>query len=324
MMPTTFELVSEGRKLADELGCKLYGILLGDDVDGLAKALGGYGADGVYVYNSPLLKNYTTDGYTKVISEAVQEFKPEVMLFGASNIGRDLAPRCAARLHTGLCADCTHLDIDLDGYINFLRTGSSLDVDNMKFDTRLFDVNTNLKMTRPAFGGHLMATIVCPRFRPAMATVRPGVMQKCPYDEVLDIVKAAKKMVDLIGADVIVSVGRGIAKDIEGGIALATELAELLGGVVGSSRACVDAGWISADHQVGQTGKTVHPRIYIALGISGAIQHKAGMQDSECIIAINKNEAAPIFEIADYGITGDLFKVVPLLIDSIKAAKEIA
>ena len=217
----------------------------------------------------------------------------------------------------------------------------------MKFDTRLFDVNTNLKMTRPAFGGHLMATIVCPRFRPAMATVRPGVMQKCPYDEagaakveimhpafelaagdieteVLDIVKAAKKMVDLIGADVIVSVGRGIAKDIEGGIALATELAELLGGVVGSSRACVDAGWISADHQVGQTGKTVHPRIYIALGISGAIQHKAGMQDSECIIAINKNEAAPIFEIADYGITGDLFKVVPLLIDSIKAAKEIA
>lgn len=347
MMPTTFELVSEGRKLADELGCKLYGILLGDDVDGLAKALGGYGADGVYVYNSPLLKNYTTDGYTKVISEAVQEFKPEVMLFGASNIGRDLAPRCAARLHTGLCADCTHLDIDLDGYINFLRTGSSLDVDNMKFDTRLFDVNTNLKMTRPAFGGHLMATIVCPRFRPAMATVRPGVMQKCPYDEagaakveimhpafelaagdieteVLDIVKAAKKMVDLIGADVIVSVGRGIAKDIEGGIALATGLAELLGGVVGSSRACVDAGWISADHQVGQTGKTVHPRIYIALGISGAIQHKAGMQDSECIIAINKNEAAPIFEIADYGITGDLFKVVPLLIDSIKAAKEIA
>lgn len=347
MMPTTFELISEGRKLADELGCNLYGILLGDDVDDLASELGGYGADGVYVYNSPLLKNYTTDGYTKVISEAVQEFRPEVMLFGASNIGRDLAPRCAARLHTGLCADCTHLDIDLDGYINFLRSGSSLDVDNMKFDTKLFDVNTNLKMTRPAFGGHLMATIVCPRFRPAMATVRPGVMQKRPYDEagaanveimhpdfelvaadieteVLDIVKATKKMVDLIGADVIVSVGRGIAKDVEGGIALATELAELLGGVVGSSRACVDAGWISADHQVGQTGKTVHPRIYVALGISGAIQHKAGMQDSECIIAINKNETAPIFEIADYGITGDLFKVVPLLIDSIKAAKETA
>ena len=347
MMPTTFELISEGRKLADELGCNLYGILLGDDVDDLASELGGYGADGVYVYNSPLLKNYTTDGYTKVISEAVQEFRPEVMLFGASNIGRDLAPRCAARLHTGLCADCTHLDIDLDGYINFLRSGSSLDVDNMKFDTKLFDVNTNLKMTRPAFGGHLMATIVCPRFRPAMATVRPGVMQKRPYDEagaanveimhpefelvasdieteVLDIVKAAKKMVDLIGADVIVSVGRGIAKDVEGGIALATELAELLGGVVGSSRACVDAGWISADHQVGQTGTTVKPKIYIAAGISGAIQHKAGMQDSECIIAINKNETAPIFEIADYGITGDLFKVVPLLIDSIKAAKETA
>lgn len=347
MMPTTFELISEGRKLADELGVELCGILLGDDIDGIANELGGYGADKVYAFNSPLLKNYTTDGYTKVIDQAVREFKPEIMLFGASNIGRDLAPRCAARLHTGLCADCTHLDVDLNGYIEFLRNGSSLDVDSMNFNSRLFDVNSNLKMTRPAFGGHLMATIVCPRFRPAMATVRPGVMKKRPFDdakanaveimhlafeltekdietEVVEIVKAAKKMVDLIGADYIVSVGRGIAKDIKGGIALAEELADLLGGVVGSSRACVDAGWISADHQVGQTGKTVHPKVYIALGISGAIQHKAGMQDSECIIAINKNEAAPIFEIADYGITGDLFKVVPLLIDSIKAAQESA
>ncbi len=344
MMPTTFELISEGRKLADELGVQLCGVLLGDNVDGIAKELGGYGADKVYVYNSPLLKDYTTDAYTKVIADAVEEFKPEVLLFGASNIGRDLAPRCAGRLHTGLCADCTHLDIDLEGYKNFLRTGSAMDVDNMNFETKLFDVNTNLKMTRPAFGGHLMATIVCPRFRPAMATVRPGVMKKRDFDaakaesvevlhpeftltaedvktEVVEIVKAAKKMVDLIGADFIVSVGRGISKDVEKGIALAQELADVLGGVVGSSRACVDAGWISADHQVGQTGKTVHPKVYIALGISGAIQHKAGMQDSECIIAVNKNATAPIFEVADYGITGDLFKVVPQLIESIKAAK---
>lgn len=199
-------------------------------------------------------------------------------------------------------------------------------------------------MTRPAFGGHLMATIVCPRFRPAMATVRPGVMQRRPFDEegtkkvelihpkfelsdddikteVLEIKKAARKMVDLIGADAIVSVGGGISKDVEGGIKLAEELAELLGGVVGASRAVVDSGWMPNDHQVGQTGKTVHPNIYIACGISGAIQHKAGMQDSECIVAINKNESAPIFEIADYGIVGDLFKVIPLLIDSYKEAK---
>ncbi len=344
MMPTTFELISEGRKLADELGVELHGILLGDDVDGIAKELGGYGADKVYVCNSPLLKNYTTDGYTKVICEMVQKFKPEIMVFGASNIGRDLAPRCAARLHTGLCADCTHLDVDLDGYKNFLREGSNVDVDNTNFDSKLFDVTKNLKMTRPAFGGHLMAPIVCPRFRPAMATVRPGVMKKNVFDEakaakvelihpefeltaadieteVMDIVKAGKKLVDLIGADFIVSVGRGIAKDVEGGIKIAEEIAEELGGVVGSSRAVVDAGWLSADHQVGQTGKTVHPKVYVALGISGAIQHKAGMQESECIIAVNKNEAAPIFEIADYGIVGDLFKVGPLLLDSIKEAK---
>lgn len=344
MMPTTFELISEGRKLADELGVELHGILLGENIEGLAKELGGYGADKVIVCDSPLLKNYTTDGYTKVISDMVREYKPEVMLFGASNIGRDLAPRCAARLHTGLCADCTHLDVDLNGYIEFLKSGSSLDVEGTNFESKLFDVNTNLKMTRPAFGGHLMATIVCPRFRPAMATVRPGVMKKRIFDEaganavelvhpafeltaddikteVIDIVKAAKKIVDLIGADFIVSVGRGIVRDVDGGIKIAQEIADELGGVVGSSRAVVDAGWISADHQVGQTGKTVHPKAYIALGISGAIQHKAGMQDSECIIAVNKNEAAPIFEVADYGICGDLFKVGPLLLDSIREAK---
>ena len=350
MMPTTFELISEGRKLADELGVDLCGILLGDNVDGIAKELGGYGADKVYVYNSPLLKDYTTDAYTKVITDAVEEIKPEILLFGASNIGRDLAPRCAARLHTGLCADCTHLDIDMPIYKNFLREASTLPEERIeklgtvKINGQDHDVSRDIKMTRPAFGGHLMASIFCPRFRPAMATVRPGVMKKREFcadcaekveilhpafelsasdikTEVVETVKAAKKLVDLIGADFIVSVGRGISKDVEGGIKLAEELAEVLGGVVGSSRACVDAGWITADHQVGQTGKTVHPKVYVALGISGAIQHKAGMQDSECIIAVNKNESAPIFEVADYGIVGDLFKVVPELIESIKAQK---
>ncbi|WP_300253335.1 acryloyl-CoA reductase electron transfer subunit beta [uncultured Subdoligranulum sp.] len=339
MMPTSFELISEGRKLADELGTKLYGILLGHNIEGIAKELGGYGADGVYVCDHPLLEHYTTDGYTKVICDVIKEYKPEIMLIGATNIGRDLGPRCAARLHTGLTADCTHLDVDVEKYKAFLKTTSTIDVDNTKFEE-----NTNLKMTRPAFGGHLMATIICPRFRPQMSTVRPGVMQTQPYDEagaakvvvekitpaltagdihveILDIKKSAKKMVDLIGADVVVSVGRGISSDVEKGIALAEELAGVLGGVVGASRAVTDEGWLSSDHQVGQTGKTVHPRIYVALGISGAIQHVAGMQDSETIIAINKNESAPIFDVASYGIVGDLFKVVPELIKEIRAAK---
>ena len=340
LMPTDFELISEGRKLADDLGVELCGLLLGDKVEGLAKELGGYGADRIIVCEHPLLKDYTTDAYTKVICDVVMEKKPEIMLIGATNIGRDLGPRCAARLHTGLCADCTHLDVDVPNYIQFLRESSTLDVDSMKWDME----DRNLKMTRPAFGGHLMATIICPRFRPCMATVRPGVMKKNAFDEakanaveivkpnftltaedihtdVTEVVKAAKKLVDLIGADYIVSVGRGISKDVEGGIKLAEELAEVLGGVVGGSRATIDSGWLSADHQVGQTGKTVHPKVYVALGISGAIQHKAGMQDSECIIAVNKNDTAPIFEIADYGICGDLFKVTPMLIEAIKAAK---
>ncbi len=350
MMPTSFELISEGRKLADELDTKLYGILLGDGIEGIAKELGGYGADGVYVCDHPLLKNYTTDGYTKVICDVIEEYKPEIMLIGATNIGRDLGPRCAARLHTGLCADCTHLDVDMGIYKDFLKENSTLAPERIDATSHAMvlgqkhDVSRDLKMTRPAFGGHLMASIICPRFRPAMATVRPGVMKKAAFDqakadaceiikpsfelteadmqtEVVEVVKAAKKLVDLIGADVVVSVGRGISKDVEGGIKLAEELAEVLGGVVGGSRATIDSGWLSADHQVGQTGKTVHPKIYVALGISGAIQHKAGMQDSECIIAVNKNDTAPIFEIADYGICGDLFKVTPLLIEAIKAAK---
>ena len=350
MMPTNFELISEGRRLANELGVNLCGLLLGDNVEGLAKELGGYGADKVIVCEHPLLKDYTTDAYTKVICDVIEEMKPEAFLIGATNIGRDLAPRCAARLHTGLCADCTHLDVDMGIYRDFLKEASTLPeakIEGMNTAMVLgqkHDVSRDLKMTRPAFGGHLMATIICPRFRPTMATVRPGVMKKAPFDqakadaceivkpafelseadvqtEVVEIVKAAKKLVDLVGADFIVSCGRGISKDVEKGIALAEELAAELGGVVGGSRAVIDSGWMTADHQVGQTGKTVHPKVYVALGISGAIQHKAGMQDSECIIAVNKNETAPIFEIADYGICGDLFKVTPLLIEAVRAAK---
>ena len=341
IMSTSYQLLSEGRKLANDLGVELCGVVLGKDIkEDYLKALGGYGADKVYYCNHELLDVYTTDAYTKVICDLVEDKKPEIFLIGATNIGRDLGPRCAARLHTGLTADCTHLDIDMDTYVDFLRNSSTLDVDKIKFDME----DTNLKMTRPAFGGHLMATIICPRFRPQMSTVRPGVMQMQAFDQagadkvvienvapaltaddihvqVLDIKKSAEKLVDLIGADVVVSVGRGISADPEKGIKLAEELAEALGGVVGASRAVTDEGWLSADHQVGQTGKTVHPRIYVALGISGAIQHVAGMQDSENIIAINKNENAPIFDVATYGIVGDLFKVVPELIKEIKAAK---
>ena len=344
LQSSVLELVSDGRKLADDLGVELAGLLVGDQVEGLAKEIGAYGADKVILVDDPALKDYTTDAYADVICKAVMDKKPEIVLIGATNIGRDLGPRCAARLHTGLTADCTHLDVDTAKYADFLREASTLNVDQMVETGRIKMDDRNLKMTRPAFGGHLMATIICPRFRPCMATVRPGVMKKNAFDEakanaveivkpnftltaedihtdVTEVVKAAKKLVDLIGADFIVSVGRGISKDVEGGIKLAEELAEVLGGVVGGSRATIDSGWLSADHQVGQTGKTVHPKVYVALGISGAIQHKAGMQDSECIIAVNKNDTAPIFEIADYGICGDLFKVTPMLIEAIKAAK---
>ncbi len=335
---TCFELLSEGRKLADDLGVELCGLLLGHNVVGLAKELGGYGADRVYVCQDEALEHYTTDAYAKVVCDMIMEKKPEVVLIGATNIGRDLGPRCAARLHTGLTADCTHLDVDVEKYKQFLKSTSTMDVDSMKWDAD----DKGLKMTRPAFGGHLMATIICPRFRPQMSTVRPGVMKCAPYDaakadacqvelcpvaldqaelktRVIEVVKEAKATVDLIGAEVIVAVGHGISKDVKLGLELAQELADALGGVVGASRAVTDAGWISADRQIGQTGKTVRPRIYIAVGISGAIQHKAGMQDSECIIAVNSNPSAPIFEVANYGICADLFQVLPEMIACAKA-----
>jgi electron transfer flavoprotein alpha subunit len=341
ILGTGYQLLSEGRKLADDLGVELCGVLLGSGVnETYAKALGGYGADRVYICDHPLLKDYTTDGYTKVICDLVEEKKPEIFLIGATNIGRDLGPRVAARLHSGLTADCTHLDVDVEKYKAFLKTTSTIDVDNTKFEN-----TTNLKMTRPAFGGHLMATIVCPDYRPQMSTVRPGVMQTAPYNEaaaaktvlekvdvklsaedihvdVVEIKKSAKKLVDLVGADVVVAVGRGISSDPKRGIEIAQDLANVLGGVVGASRAVVDAGLIASDHQVGQTGKTVHAKIYVALGISGAIQHLAGMQDSECIIAVNKNGSAPIFDVATYGITGDLFKVGPMLVEAISNYKK--
>lgn len=351
IMPTDEELISRARILADELGEEVVGLTLGGKgIAAEAKVLGGYGADKIIAYESDLLDVYTTDAYTKVIVDSVKEFKPSILLIGATNIGRDLGPRVAARLHTGLCADCTHLDIDDANYQDFLREVSTLPearivgTNNTTVMGEKHDVSRDLKMTRPAFGGHLMATIICPRFRPQMATCRPGVMKRAEFNQakadacvvetpafeltkadletkVLSVEKAAKKLVDLIGAEIIVSVGRGISKDVEGGIKLAEALAEELGGVVGSSRAVVDSGWISPDHQVGQTGKTVHPKMYVALGISGAIQHLAGMQESEFIVAVNKNDTAPIFEVADIGICGDLFKVAPLLLQAVKDVK---
>ena len=328
LQPTVLELISEARKLADDMGTEVCGLLLGGKGVGekMAKELGAYGADKVLVCESDLLETYTTDAYAKVLCDTVMAKKPEILLIAATN----------------MTADCTHLDVDVEKYAAFLQDASTLpqaQIDALNREDR------NLKMTRPAFGGHLMATIICPRFRPQMATVRPGVLKKGEYNEakanavvvepvafelseadiktkVLEVVKEAKELVDLTGAEVVVSVGRGISKDVETGIKLAEELAGLFGGVVGGSRAAIDSGWLSADHQVGQTGKTVHPKLYVALGISGAIQHKAGMQDSECIVAVNKSDSAPIFDVADYGICGDLFKVVPMMIDAIKAAKE--
>ena len=346
MMPTTYELISEGRKLADELGVKLCGLLLGSGVAEMAKDLGAYGADKVIVCDHPLLKTYTTDAYAKVICDAISELKPEVFLIGATNIGRDLGPRCAARLHTGLCADCTHLDIDLDNYKAFLHEASTLAPERIdglgtaKVLGQDHDISKDLKMTRPAFGGNLMATILCPDHRPQIGTVRPGVFKKGEAGEakaeiikedihvdaadirtqILELIKEeGGETVDLEGAEIIVSGGRGVGGPE--GYAPIKELADLLGGVVGASRAAVDAGWIAHAHQVGQTGKTVGPKLYIACGISGAIQHVAGMSGADCIVAINKDPDAPIFDIADYGVVGNLFEVLPVMIDEIKKLK---
>ena len=324
----SLELLTKGRKLANELGCQLEAICAGTGLEGVAKQVMPFGVDRVHVFDAPGLFPYTSLPHTSILVNLFKEEKPQICLMGATVIGRDLGPRVSSALTSGLTADCTQLEI---GSHEDKKLGKT-------YDKLLYQI-------RPAFGGNIVATIVNPEHRPQMATVRPGVLKKGEYNEakanavvvepvafelseadiktkVLEVVKEAKELVDLTGAEVVVSVGRGISKDVETGIKLAEELAGLFGGVVGGSRAAIDSGWLSADHQVGQTGKTVHPKLYVALGISGAIQHKAGMQDSECIVAVNKSDSAPIFDVADYGICGDLFKVVPMMIDAIKAAKE--
>ncbi len=308
------ELIGKARELADDLGQEVYAILLGENVKAKADVLIHHGADKVIVVDHPLLKEYVTEPYAKSIYAIVQKYDPEIVLFGATSIGRDLAPRLAARIHTGLTADCTGLAIDEE--------------------TRL------LRMTRPAFGGNLMATIVCQNFRPQMATVRPGVMTPMENDndrkgevimedvgltdadmnvKIIEVAKEEKKKLDITEARVLVSGGRGLGGPE--GFDLLAELAEAMEGEISSSRASVDAGWIEKARQVGQTGKTVRPDIYFALGISGAIQHLAGMEESGLIIAINKSDSAPIFDVADLGIVGDLNKVLPKLIEQYKKAK---
>lgn len=313
VMNIAFELLGEGKKLAQSLGVELGAVLIGDKVADKAQELTAYGADVVYLVEDPALQNYRTEAYTAVIENLVKTYKPEIVLIGATNIGRDLGPRVAGRIHTGLTADCTELAIDPE--------------------TRL------LMQTRPAFGGNIMATILCPNTRPQMSTVRPGVMKKAAPEQkrsgkvvnvkfaaetkirtiVKEVVREASRVINLEEAQVIVSGGRGLGNPE--GFKLLQQLADDLGGMLGASRGAVDAGWIPSSHQVGQTGKTVHPKIYIACGISGAIQHVAGMQHAGCIIAINKNPGAPIFKVADYGIVGDLYQVVPLLIEAVKDLK---
>ncbi|MFL8799929.1 MULTISPECIES: electron transfer flavoprotein subunit alpha/FixB family protein [unclassified Clostridioides] len=308
--PVTIELIGEGRKLADQLGKELSVVIAGYEVDKEVKELLYYSVDKVYYINDPLLKDFTTDGYAISIADLIEVKKPEVVLVGATSIGRDIAPRIAGKIGTGLTADCTKLEIDL--------------------------TDNKLLQTRPAFGGNLMATIVCPKNRPQMSTVRPGVMAKAIRTEsengVLEVVNPGltekmirtrlvemlpqeKKSINLTDARIIVSAGRGLKR--AEGFELIKELADKLGAEIGASRAAVDSGWIEHSHQVGQTGTTVRPELYIACGISGAIQHLAGMSDSKYIVAINKDSKAPIFNICDYGIVGDLYEILPEMIESL-------
>lgn len=314
LQKVSLEILGEGRKIADKLGVKLTALLLGHDVKDLANDLGKYGADEVLVIDNPLLKNYTTDGYTKAICEVATERKPGILFIGATFIGRDLGPRVAARLSTGLTADCTILDVDVE--------------------------KGDLLATRPAFGGNLMATIACPDHRPQMATIRPGVFSKLPVEDrefkveevnvnlqendirtkIIEIIKEHKDIIDISEAKILVAGGRGVGS--KENFTLLEDLASVLGGTVAASRAAVEKGWIDKEYQVGQTGKTVRPTIYVACGISGAIQHVAGMQDSEVIIAINKDESAPIMKVADYAMVGDINKVLPEFISQIRRMKE--
>lgn len=308
------ELLNEGRLLADRLGVELCGVLLGKDVGAEAEQVVKLGADKVYVGDNPAFEFFVDESYTKALISLIEEYKPEIFLIGASSLGRSLAPRVATKIRTGLTADCTSLDIN--------------------------DETRNLMQTRPAFGGNIMATILCSDYRPQMATVRHKVFKEAEPDEsrkgevinkdfdetvfksrtsVLDTVEEGGTTVNIAEADVIVAGGRGMGQPDN--FALLKELAESLGGAVGASRAAVDSDWIDYAHQVGQTGKTVCPKVYIACGISGQIQHLIGMQSADVIIAINKDPDAPIFKVATYGIVGDVKEVVPTLIKKIKAIK---
>ena len=321
------ELIGKGKELAKDLNTDVTAVLIGSDVKGLVDVLAEYGADKVIVVDDPELKDYRTEPYAHALASVINEFKPDVMLVGATAIGRDLGPRVSARVHTGLTADCTQLDIG-DFPMNPVPGKETK--------------HNQLLMTRPAFGGNTIATIACPDFRPQMATVRPGVMQKAErvagakaeviefnpgftpdnkYVEILEVVKAVSDVADIMDAKILVSGGRGVGSPEN--FKILEDLADALGGTVSCSRAVVDSGWKPRDLQVGQTGKTVRPQVYFAIGISGAIQHVAGMEESDIIVAINKDENAPIFDVADYGIVGDLNKIVPALTEQIKAAKSV-
>ena len=318
-----FELLGKGKELAKDLNTEVTAVLIGSGVKELADQLAEYGADRVIVVDDPQLKDYRTEPYAHALASVINENKPEIMLVGATAIGRDLGPTVSARVKTGLTADCTMLEIG-DFPLN-AAAGQE-------------QQHNQLLMTRPAFGGNTIATIACPYNRPQMATVRPGVMQKIApiagakanvveynpgftpndrYVEILNIVKAVKNTANIMDAKILVSGGRGVGS--KENFKLLEDLAEVLGGTVSCSRAVVENGWLPVDLQVGQTGKTVRPQIYFAIGISGAIQHVAGMEDSDLIVAINKDEDAPIFDVADYGLVGDLNKIVPALTTALKA-----
>ena len=318
-----FELLGKGKDLAKDLGTDVTAVLIGSDVKGLADQLAEYGADRVIVVDDPELKEYRTEPYAHALASVINEYKPEIMLVGATAIGRDLGPTVSARVKTGLTADCTMLEIG-DFPLNPTPGQEQL--------------HNQLLMTRPAFGGNTIATIACPYNRPQMATVRPGVMQKIDkiagakanvvefnpgftpndrYVEILNVVKAVKNTANIMDAKILVSGGRGVGS--KENFKLLEDLAEVLGGTVSCSRAVVENGWLPVDLQVGQTGKTVRPQIYFAIGISGAIQHVAGMEESDLIVAINKDADAPILEVADYGLVGDLNKIVPALTEALRA-----
>ena len=322
----SYELLGKAKDLAAALGQKVVAVLLGYNVKGLADSLAEYGADKVIVVDDKELEIYRTEPYAHGLSSVINEFKPEIMLVGATAIGRDLGPTVSARVATGLTADCTQLDIGDFPLVAIPGKESE-------------QKHNQLLMTRPAFGGNTIATIACPNNRPQMATVRPGVMQKIEpvkgakaevveynpgftpdnrYVTVKEVVKAVSDTVDIMNAKILVSGGRGVGSPEN--FKILEDLAAAIGGEVSCSRAVVDSGWKPKDLQVGQTGKTVRPHVYFAIGISGAIQHVAGMEESDIIIAINKDEDAPIFDVADYGIVGDLNKIVPELTESIKKA----